>query len=217
MNTNMHGDNAVAANAENGSGWGVSRGRVGAWAAVVGLILLVPLVAMQFSEEVNWTMFDFVLMGVLLFGAALTYELVAALVRSVAYRVAVGLAVATSVLLVWINGTVGIIGDGPVNLLYAAVLMVGFVGALIARFQPRGMARALFAMAVTQMAVPVVALVICQAGWAEMLTHPDSPHPSFAPGVAPVFVLNGVFAMLFVGSASLFREAARGKAEQSAA
>ena len=42
--------------------------------------------------------------------------------------------------------------------MYFGVLAVGFIGAFIARFQPRGMARALFATAVAQALVPVIAL-----------------------------------------------------------
>ena len=109
--------------------------------------------------------------------------------------------------LVFINAAAGIIGDGPVNLMYLGVLGVGFVGAGIARFQPRGMALALFATAVAQILVPVVAFVIWNAGWLDLLVEPNSPHPPFHPGVAPVFVLNGVFAALWVGSALLFRHA----------
>jgi hypothetical protein len=37
-------------------------------AVVTGLILLIPLVAMQFTNEVNWSVTDFILMGSLLFG-----------------------------------------------------------------------------------------------------------------------------------------------------
>ncbi len=60
------------------------------WAAVVSLILLVPLVAMQFTEEVNWDLFDFVLMGAVLFGVGLVYELVARRSEKTVYRVAFG-------------------------------------------------------------------------------------------------------------------------------
>jgi hypothetical protein len=59
-----------------------------------------------------------------------------------------------------VNAAVGIIGDGPVNVMYFGVPAIGIIGALIARLEPNGMARALFAMALAQMAVPVIALVV---------------------------------------------------------
>src|SRR5687768_4188487 len=46
-------------------------------ATATGLILLVPLVAMQFSDEMAWTPADFVVAGVLLFSAGRAYQLVA--------------------------------------------------------------------------------------------------------------------------------------------
>jgi len=33
---------------------------------IVGLILLIPLITMQFTDEVNWSLFDFILMGAML-------------------------------------------------------------------------------------------------------------------------------------------------------
>jgi len=133
-----------------------------------------------------------------------------------AYQVATGIAVAAALVLFWMNAAVGIIGDGPVNLMYLGVLIVGFVGAFIARLQPRGMALALFATAVAQMLVPVIALVIWKAGWQDLLIDPNSPNPPFDPGIAPVFGLNAVFAMLWVVSAWMFRKAARGRPEPGA-
>lgn len=133
-----------------------------------------------------------------------------------AYRVATGIAVAGALVLLWMNAAVGIIGDGPVNLMYLGVLIVGFVGAFIARFQPRGMALALFATAVAQMLVPVIALVIWKAGWQDLLIDPNSPNPPFHPGIAPVFGLNAVFAMLWVVSAWVFWKATRGRPEPGA-
>jgi hypothetical protein len=171
-----------------------------AWAAVVALILLIPLVAMQFSDEWNWDLFDFVFAGTLLFGAALTYELVATKGGTTAYRAAVGIAVATALVLVWINAAVGIIGDDEFfNLMYFGVLAIGIVGALIARLQPLGMARALLAVAIAQMLVPLIVLAIPNLRGA--LWEP--------PGPVGVFVLNAFFAMLWIGSAWLFRKAAR--------
>ncbi len=113
-----------------------------------------------------------------------------------AYRAAVGVALAVAFLLAWVNLAVGIIGseDNLANLLYVGVLAVGIVGAIIARFRPHGMARALFATALAQASVAVIALIFG-------LGLPWSP---------PVEILgvNGFFVALFVGSALLFRNAA---------
>ena len=120
------------------------------------------------------------------------------------YRFAVGVALAAAFILVWLSLGVGIIGrDGdPANLMYFGVLAVGIIGALIARFRPRGMARALFATAVAQTSVAVIALI---AG----LGYPWS-------GPLELSVLNGFFVALFVGSAWLFRRAAHGRPERGA-
>lgn len=173
-------------------------------ALVTACLLMIPLVAMQFTTEVNWTLFDFVFAGTLIFGTGLAYEFLASRGGTVAYRVAVGVALATAFLLIWVNAAVGIIGDGDLdspNGLYVGVLAIGFFGALIARFHPRGMSYTLFATAIAQLAVPVIALFI----W--------SPQEfSWAPGVFQVFVLNACFAMLFVVSGLLFGSAARKRA-----
>jgi hypothetical protein len=176
-------------------------------ALLTGCILLVPLLGNLFMGW-NWPAFAFPFWGALLFGTGLIYELVARKGGTVAYRVAVGVACATGFILFWINAAAGIIGDGPVNLMYAGVLAVGLVGAYLARYQPRGMALALFATAFAQMLVPVIALVIWKAGWQDLLTDPNSPNPPFDPGIAPVFALNAVFTVLWIVSALLFRHAA---------
>src|SRR5918997_4343886 len=77
------------------------------------------------------------------------------------YRYAVGVGLAAALILAWLSLGVGIIGrDGdPANLMYFGVLAVGIIGALIARFQPLGMARALFATALAQTSVAVTALI----------------------------------------------------------
>ncbi len=154
-------------------------------------ILLVPLVAMQLSEEWNWDPVDFLVMGSLLFGTGLAYEFVSSRVGAVAYRIAVGLALAAALTLIWVNAAVGIIGDGPVNVLYVAVLAVLAVGSVMARLKPKGMARALFATALTQLFIPFVALAIQVV--------------DFAPGVPHVLALNSFFVLMFIGSGLLFR------------
>jgi hypothetical protein len=173
-------------------------------AVVTGCILLVPLLLGW-----NWPPYALAFWGAVVFGTGLIYELVARKGGTVAYRAAVGIACATGFVLLFINAAAGVIGDGPVNLMYLGVLAVGFVGALIARFQPRGMALALVATAVAQMLVPVIALVIWKAGWQDPFLNPNSPHPPFHPGIGPVFGLNAVFAALWVASGLLFRRAGR--------
>jgi hypothetical protein len=159
-------------------------------ALVTACILLLPVLAMQFTDEVAWDLVDFAVAGVLLFGAGLTYEVIARKGGTPAYRVAVGVAVATALVLIWMNLAVGLIGNegNPANLMYVAVLAVGLFGAIIARFQPHGLARALFATAAAQMLVAVVALIA---------------------GFGFTLILNGFFAVLWVGSAALFQHAAR--------
>lgn len=124
------------------------------------------------------------------------------------YRVATGVSVATAFVLLWLNAAAGLIGDGPVNLMYVGVLAVGCIGALVARGHPRGMAQALGATAAAQMLVPIMALVMWKWVWQDLLIDPDSPHPPFHPGIAPVFGLNTFFALLWIVSALLFRKAA---------
>ena len=151
-------------------------------------LLLLPLLAMQFTDQVAWDLTDFIVAGILLLGAGITYELVASRAGNVVYRAAVGVAVATALILVWMNLAVGIIGneENPANLMYVGVLAVGIIGAIVARFRPRGMAGALFATALAQMSVAVIALVA---------------------GLGFTLILNGFFAALWVGSAMLFRRA----------
>ena len=111
------------------------------------------------------------------------------------YRSAVGVALAAALILV----TVGVLGpddEHPADLMYIGVLAVGIIGAIIARFQPHGMARALFATALAQALVAVIALIFGLGS--------GSP-----PGVLGILILNGFFVSLFVGSAWLFRNAAR--------
>jgi hypothetical protein len=114
-----------------------------------------------------------------------------------AYRFAVGVALAAAFILVWLNLAVGVMGteDDLANLMYIGVLAVGIIGAIIARFRPHGMARALFATALAQALVAVIALIFGLGS------------PWSGPG--EILALNGFFVSLFLGSAWLFRNAAR--------
>jgi nitrate reductase gamma subunit len=82
---------------------------IGIILAVV-IILLVPLIAMQFTDDVNWTLIDFVIAGGLLLGVGLLGELVIRKVRNSNQRAAILVTLLVVLILVWIELAVGIFG-----------------------------------------------------------------------------------------------------------
>jgi len=74
------------------------------------ILLLIPLISMQFTDEVNWTLFDFVVAGALLLGTGLLCELVIRKVKKINYRIAICVAILVLFLLVWVELAVGIFG-----------------------------------------------------------------------------------------------------------
>jgi hypothetical protein len=164
-------------------------------ALVTAGVLLIPLWANTDIDGWHWHWYTFVLAAAFLFSAGLTYELVVITMSNRAYRFAAGLAVATAFALIWANRVLAA-DENPANLLYVGVVVIGVIGAAISRLRARGMARALFGTAVAQALVPIMALVFWKT--------------NLALGKAvPVIGVNGLFAMLFMASALLFRHAAR--------
>ena len=74
-------------------------------------ILLVPLIAMQFTSEVNWGIEDFALMAVLLFGTGLLIEVVLRYVQSKGNRILLCSVIIIALFLVWAELAVGIFGS----------------------------------------------------------------------------------------------------------
>lgn len=126
------------------------------------VLLLLPLVAMQFTREVNWDGRDFAVMALLLGLVCGTVELGMRLSPQPAYRAGFAIAAIAGFLLVWVNLAVGIIGreENPYNLGFGAVLATGLGGAVLVRFRAPGMVRALLATAFAQATVSGVALVL---------------------------------------------------------
>jgi len=147
---------------------------------------------------VAWDVVDFLVFGAMLLGVGVIFELARRNSDNTAYRFAVGVALVAAFILLWVNGAVGIIGDesNDANMMYFGVLAVAIIGAIIARFQPHGMVRALYATAATQAAVAVIALI---AGLGS--TAPIWPKD--------ILILTGFFVALWLLSAWLFRNAAR--------
>jgi hypothetical protein len=172
---------------------GVDLGRAAPAAAAGGDV------AMQFTDEVHWTGFDFVFAGVMIGGTGLAYELAVRASGSLAYRAGVAVALAASFLLIWVNGAVGIIGDedNPANLMYGGVLAAALVGAIVARFRAAGLMRAMLVAASGQALVAAIALI-------------GGLGASEPPGPIGILALNGFFVLLWLFSAFLFRKAKTG-------
>jgi peptidoglycan/LPS O-acetylase OafA/YrhL len=79
-------------------------------ALVMAAILLVPFVAMRFTNEVNWTIVDFIVAAILLGGTGLAFILLARRTRQAKRRIAIGAVLLAALLLVWAELAVGIFG-----------------------------------------------------------------------------------------------------------
>jgi hypothetical protein len=86
----------------------ISRGTVfGRLALATGVILLIPLIAMQFTNEVSWDVFDFAVMGCLLFGTGSLFVLVSRKVPR-RYWGIIGVLLAAALVYVWAELAVGV-------------------------------------------------------------------------------------------------------------
>lgn len=74
-------------------------------------LLFIPLIAMQFTDEVNWTLSDFVVAGVLLLGTGLIFDLILRKIKSLKYRIVISLILLIVLLLIWAELAVGIFGS----------------------------------------------------------------------------------------------------------
>lgn len=82
--------------------------------ACVGLatiaILLVPLIAMRFTDEVRWDLLDFLTAGTLLAGVGASYVLLARGLNSAARKAVLAAALGAGRLAVWLELAVGVFG-----------------------------------------------------------------------------------------------------------
>lgn len=159
------------------------------WIGAAGLLAL-PLIAMQFTSEVRWTGFDFLVMGGMLALACAAFELALRAAPNSTWMLAAAIAVGAAFLMTWVNLAVGIVGSeaDPLNRMFFGVLGVGLIGVALSRLQPLRLAAAMLAMALAQLLATLVTLLL---------------------GDGFVFVLAGIFALMWLASAWLFRLSAR--------
>ena len=75
------------------------------------LMLLVPLIAMQFSDEWDWGVMDFIIVGVLLAGVGVAYCMIISGLKNNIRQAVIGFALAASMVLIWMELAVGIFGS----------------------------------------------------------------------------------------------------------
>ena len=100
-------------------------------ALITALILLIPLLGNRFVDGWNWGVGAFVLLGTLVFGIGLAYQLVTRNADTIAYRAAVGLALALALPLFWMNWVQAADDVNLAALMYFWVLIVGIIGAAL--------------------------------------------------------------------------------------
>jgi hypothetical protein len=76
----------------------------------VGLLLTIPLIAMQLTDEVEWSLFDFIIMGTLLLITGLMGEIIFKRVKNSKHRLILYIIIAMIFFLVWAELAVGIFG-----------------------------------------------------------------------------------------------------------
>ena len=165
------------------------------WGVATALLVL-PLIAMQFTRDVNWTTSDFIVWGIMLATVGGLFELAVRLSPLPSYRAGFGVALLGAFLVTRTNLAVGIVGseDNPANQLFFLALLVGIVGAGVARLRSPGMAHAMFATAIALAAAFIIA---------EMRPTDEIWVPASREALG-----TGIFLFAFVASGLLFRRAA---------
>ncbi|WP_316807241.1 hypothetical protein [Pedobacter agri] len=88
-----------------------SKQRITIILAVIAAILCIPLIAMQFTNEVNWTTEDFVAAGILLLSTGLAIELVIRNMKTGTSRTIALIVILIALFLIWAEMAVGIFGS----------------------------------------------------------------------------------------------------------
>jgi len=80
---------------------------------IIGIIILliIPLIAMQFTDEMDWTILDFVVAGTLLLSTGLICEFVIRRVNNLRDRILICISLLIVLILIWLELAVGIFGS----------------------------------------------------------------------------------------------------------
>ncbi|HRH19336.1 MAG TPA: hypothetical protein PLE81_01730 [Brevundimonas sp.] len=158
------------------------------WCGLLAL-WLVPLIAKQFTDEIQWTVSDHVFWAIMLIVPGAIVDLTSRLTGDWAYRFGIIIALGTAFVITWANLAVGIVGneDNPLNLIFFGVILVALIGAPLVGFKAARMRWVMIATAVAQVLSGLVAL----------------------QAEAFVLVFCGIATALWLTSAALFGKAAK--------
>ena len=93
------------------------------WSLAAGSVLL-PLVAMQFTAEVEWTFGDFLFAALVIGAVGIALEVAVRVSGNWLYRAGAAVGLGTAFLLTWANAAVGYIGDdNPYNIVFFGVVL----------------------------------------------------------------------------------------------
>ncbi|HYZ84820.1 MAG TPA: hypothetical protein VE621_10470 [Bryobacteraceae bacterium] len=125
--------------------------------ALVSLgLLMAPLVASRVVNDWNWPAGAFVRVYLLFFVTGMLYAAIAKKMGDWAYKAGVGVALVAGFALGWSTMVQTADSGHPERLWYLSVLVVGFIGACLARLKAPGLAVTLFAMAAVLALISVV-------------------------------------------------------------
>ena len=140
---------------------GVNPWRVIGWGGAIAIIVT-PLVAMQFTHEVDWDETDFIVATIILGIVGGLIELAVRLSSDWFFRIGALFAVLAGFMVVWANLAVGLIGneDNAVNLWFGAVLLIAIAGSIASRFRGSILPFAMFLAGALQVAIGIFAGIL---------------------------------------------------------
>ena len=135
--------------------------RIIGWGGAIALVLA-PLVAMQFTTEVDWDETDFIFAAVIFGIVGGLIELAVRLSANWYFRFGAMFGVLSGFMVVWANLAVGMIGneDNPVNLWFGVVLLIAIAGSIASRVHSSMVAIAMATAGLVQASVGLVAGVL---------------------------------------------------------
>lgn len=86
----------------------LGRWRLALW-ALLGVLLLLPAIAMLFTDEVRWTGADFIAAAAIFAGVGCAIELIVRFIDQAVLRITLVCGVILAALAIWADGAVGIL------------------------------------------------------------------------------------------------------------